>query len=76
MVARLQAGEARLRGGQVVAGVAAELQELGRHPGADDVRTEVVRSGVAAPVAVEAGEGIEAARFELLAEDVLGHTPI
>ena len=68
-------GEAELgvRGGQVVADRRGELQELTRHPGAHRVHADVLRPGVAAPVAIEAGERVGVARLEIFAEDVLGH---
>ena len=46
------------------------LEELGRDHGADRVAPEVLGAGAAAPVTVEAGHGIGAARLKLLAEDV------
>ena len=50
------------------------LEELGGHHGADRVAAEVVRAGAAAPVAVEPGERVGAARLQLPAQDVqLGH---
>ena len=61
--ARLQAREAvlRPRRAQVVAPRAAEGEEFYRHLGADDVDAEVVRAGVTAAGAVEAGQGRGAA---------------
>ena len=73
----LQAGEAELgvRRRQVVADRRREGEELGRDPGAHGVDAEVLGAGVAAAVPVEAGERVEIAGLECLAEDVLGHGP-
>ena len=53
-----------------------ELQELGRDPGADGVHAHVLGAGVAAAVAVEAGQRVVVAGLELVAQDVLCHRPI
>ena len=55
---------------------AGELEELGGHDHAHGMHAVVVAAALAAAVAVEAGERIEAARLELAAEDVLGHVVI
>ena len=54
---------------------AEKCQELGGHPGADRVDPDVLGPGVAAPVAVEAGDGVVVAGLERFPEDVLGHGP-
>ena len=61
-----QAGKSELghRGDQVVPDGALMLQEFGGHDRTDGVAAEILRAGVAAPVPVEAGEGIGAARLQ------------
>src|ERR1051326_8298992 len=56
-VARLQSGKAEvgLRRGQIVALRFGEGEELGRHARTDDVQAQILRTGVAATVAIEAG---------------------
>ena len=67
--------ELGVRRRQVVADRRGEVQELGGDPGAHGVHADVLGAGVAAAVAVEAGERIEVAGLELFAEDVLCHGP-
>ena len=77
-VAGDQAREAvrRHRRRQVVADGALVLEELGGDDRADGVAAQVLRAGAAAPVAVEAGHRVGAARLELAAEDVaFAHAP-
>ena len=62
-----------MRGRQVVAPAAAELEELGAHPHAYRVDADVVAAGIAAAGAVEAGHRIEAAHLQLPAEHVARH---
>ena len=73
-VAGFKAGEAVLgRGGaEVVAELFAGFEELRGDDGADGVHAAIVRAGVAAAVAVEAGDGVGAAGLERLAENVAG----
>ena len=73
-VAGLEAGEAVLRhgGGEIVAEALGGGEKLRRDDAADGVHAEIVRAGVAAAVAEEAGHGLAAAGGEGLAEDVLG----
>ena len=77
LVAGLQSREAELgvRRRQVVADRGREGQELRGDPGADRVHAHVLGAGVAAAVAVEAGQRVEVAGLELFAEDVLCHGP-
>ena len=75
-VSGLESGETGLGAAEVVADAPAELEELGRHPGAHHMGAQVIGTGVAAPVPVEAGERVEAARLQLLTENVLRHDPI
>ncbi len=65
-IAGLEAGEAEFghRGDQVVALTARELEKRLRHLRADDMQAVVLRPGVAAPVAVEAGQGDRRAWLE------------
>src|SRR5215468_6627937 len=66
--------ERRHRGGEIVPDAALMLQELGGDHGADRVAAQILRAGAAAAVAVEAGEGVGAARLQLAAQDIaLGH---
>ena len=51
------------RGGEIVAGVTAEGQELGGDLNADRVAAVVIGAGVALAVAEKAGEGVERARL-------------
>ncbi len=60
----------RDRSGEVVAVLPREFQEFARHPDADHMDAGIVVAGVAAAVAVEAGQWIEAAGRERLAEHV------
>src|SRR5215831_2171091 len=46
------------------------LQELGGDHGADRVAAQVLRASAAAAVAVEAGQGVGAARLQLAAQDI------
>src|SRR5206468_10786016 len=62
--------ERRHRGGEVVPDAALMLQELGGDHGADRVAAQILRPGAAAPVAVEAGEGVGATRLQLAAQDI------
>src|SRR5882757_6884102 len=79
LVPRPQPGEAvlRPRGGQVVAHLVAELEELPGHPHADGVHAGVLPAGVAAAVAVEPGERIGTAGLQLTTEHIArhGHPP-
>jgi hypothetical protein len=72
-VAGLEARESGLGGREVVADQAAEFEEIGVDARTHHVRSEVIRAGAAASVAVETRQGIAAARLELATEDVLGH---
>ena len=58
--------------GEVVAGGFAEPQELGGHDAADRVRAVIVLIGVAAPVAEEAGHGLDRTHFQWRAQDIHG----
>jgi len=71
-VARLETWELilRPRGREVVSGVAAEGEELGRHLGAHDVAAHVVGVRPAVAITEETGERRETAGFKTLAEDV------
>jgi hypothetical protein len=71
-VPRDEAGEGELghRRGEVVADAALVLEELRGYHRADRVAAEVFRPGVAAPVTVEAGEGIGSAWLKLAAEHI------
>ena len=60
----------RHRRAEVVADRALVLEELGRDDGADRVAAEVLGTGGAAAVPVEAGHRVGAARLELAAEHV------
>ena len=57
---------------QVVADRSAEGQELGGHHRADRVQADVLRAGLAAAVAEEAGHGIDRAGLQLAAQHVAG----
>ena len=57
---------------EVVAAAGGEREELLGHLRADDVDAEVLGAGVAAPVAVEAGDRVGAALAERAAKDVAG----
>lgn len=75
-IAGLQAWETvlRHRSAQVVADAALMAQELRRHHRAHGVTAGVLRTGIAATISVEAGDGIETARLEVAAQDVaFGH---
>src|SRR5262249_41639293 len=71
-VARDEAGEPVFgdRGDEVVADAALVLEELGGDDGTDGVAAEILRTGVAASIAVEPGDGVLTAGFELAAEHV------
>ncbi len=71
-IPRLKSGEteARLRGGEIIAHLAAEHEKGLSHDSADGVHAAVVRAGLAIAVAVEAGYGVHATGLELAAEDV------
>src|SRR6266508_5683668 len=71
-VARAQAGETVLGAGgrEVVADLLLVGQEFAGHPRADGVVAEVLRTRVAAAVAVEAGDGVGAALVQVAAEYV------
>ena len=73
-VARVQAGEGPLGAGgdEIVSDFDLVLEELLGQDGADEVQAAVLRAGVAAAVAVEAGEGCGGAVLEFGSEDVLG----
>ena len=81
-VAGLEAGKApvRVRGAEIIAEGLRGGEEGRIDDAADGVLAAVFRAGVAAAVAVEAGEGLGAAGFERKAEDVFllfaGHTVI
>ena len=68
--------EGGLRGAQVVAPLLAEGEEFGRDPCAHHVRAKVVGPGVAAAVAIKAGERIVPARLERSSDDVGCHRVI
>jgi hypothetical protein len=72
-VACLEAGKAVLGHGrgEIVAETGGLGQEGVGDDAADGVHAEIVRAGVAAAIAEEAGEGVGAAGFQGLAEDVL-----
>ena len=59
---------AGIRGAQIVAPGAAEGEEPGGHHGADRVDAQIVRTGVAAAVAVETGDRILVAGLQLAAQ--------
>src|SRR5450755_164322 len=71
-VARHEPGKLKLRsrGAEVVADAALMLQEPGGHDRADRVVADVLRPGVAASVAIEAGDRVGAARFQLTTQHV------
>jgi hypothetical protein len=58
---------------EIVAQLRRHGEELLRHDAAHGVDAEVLGRGVAAAVAEEAGDGIVAAVFDRLTEDVLLH---
>lgn len=58
---------------QVVALGAGELEEFGGHHDANTVHSGIVAAALAATVAVETRERVEAAQFELATENVPGH---
>ena len=72
-IARLQSGKAcgRYRSNEIVAARAFEVEELTRHPRADDMDADVVRIGVAAAVAIEARARRVRAQRKRTAENVL-----
>src|SRR5262249_45081654 len=72
-IARLESGKSELRSGcdQVVALLAREFEEVARYPHAYDVQPLILAAGVAAAVAVEAGERRIRAGLQLAPEDVL-----
>lgn len=72
-VTRLEPRESKLwmRGGEIVADRLLMLEEFSGHHRADRVRTEVIRTGIAVSVAVEAGQRLHTAHFEGLTEDVV-----
>ncbi len=64
----------RHRRGQVIADRALVFEELGRDHGANGVQADVLRPGRTAAVAVEAGDGVGAARLQRAAQYVaVGH---
>jgi len=71
-VAGLEAGEAELRHRrrQIVAGGFGEFEERGGGDDANRMAAAVIRAGVAAAVAVEAGHRLDRAVFERAAEHV------
>jgi hypothetical protein len=73
LVAGVEAGEPVLwhGGGEVVAQASRDGEELFGDDAANSMNAEVVRTGVAAAVTIEAGERVEAAGFQGLAEHVL-----
>src|SRR5665213_318192 len=72
-VSGAETGEAKMRHRrrEVVAELRGHGEKLLRHNAADGVNTEVLRRGVATTVAEKSRNGIGAAGFERLAEDVL-----
>ncbi len=62
--------ELRARGGKIIAGRLGEDQKLLGHDGADRMHAGVLRSRLAAAVAVEAGEGVHGAGLKLAAQDI------
>ena len=76
-IAGREAGEPKLRpwGGEVVALLVAELEELGRHPRTEFVSPAILGMRPTAAVPFEPGNRIGAAGLKLPAEDVaIGHT--
>jgi len=73
-VAGAEAGESILRHwcGEIVAELPGDAEEVFGDDTADSVDAEVVRAGITAAVAIEAGDGIAAAELEWLAEHVAG----
>jgi hypothetical protein len=71
-IAGLEPREAEFgsRGDEVVALGAGELEKCPRDARADDVQSEVFRAGVAAAVAVEAGQWLRRAGLEAAPEDI------
>ena len=76
-IAGLQSGKTdfRLRRGQIVATFCGEGKKLDGHARADDMQPEILRTGVAAAVAVEARARFHGAGLESAAQNVgvLGH---
>jgi len=72
-IARPKPGEAILgsRRDQVVADLLLVGEERGSDHGAHGVATGILRSGTAAPVAVEAGQGVVATSLQMAVQDVL-----
>jgi hypothetical protein len=59
---------------QVVADTTLVLEERGRDHCANRVAPPVLRTGATAPVAVEAGEGVDATRLKLSTQHItIGH---
>src|SRR5690242_7605897 len=71
-VARLEAGEAVLwhRRGEIVAGGLREGEELGGHDDANRVQAVILAAGVAAGVAIEAGQRLGGAGPQRAAQHV------
>ena len=68
--------ELGIRSTEVVPGRCTELQKLVGHAGADHMHANVITSGVAATIAVEAGNGIIRTREQFGAENVLSHDSV
>ena len=71
-IARLQAGESKLRHGRgkIVAQARGHSKKLLRHNAANSVQAKIVRSGVAATITIKASHGLATAGFQRLPEDI------
>ena len=69
LITGVQSGEAKLgnRLGEIVATIGCKLEEIIGHHRADDMKSQIPLSGIAAAIAEEAGHRIGAARLEFTA---------
>lgn len=63
----------RLGSAQVIAHILRKGEELVRHADTYGMHPEILRTGVAAAISIKTRQGVEAARFEFSAQDVLWH---
>lgn len=73
LVARLETGKAEIRprGGEIIAALFRELEEIRSHFRADDVDALIASAAAAATIAVPAGERIRRAGLEVAAEHIM-----